>query len=71
MAKIEKEIWVARDKYYFDLFAYDCEPILQGNNYYPSCEESIGIMIPIDSSLFPEVTFKTGPKKYKIIVEEI
>ena len=69
MATIEKECWVARDKYYYDLFAYDSEPVLRGNNYYPSYEN--GMIIPIASNLFPEVTFKTGPKKYKITIEEI
>lgn len=69
MATIEKEIWIARDEYYYDLFAYDREPILQGNNYYPSDEDYT--MIALDSSLFPEVTFETGPKKYKITIEEI
>lgn len=69
MATIEKEIWVARDKYYYDLYAYDREPILQGNDYYPSDKDSI--LIALDSNLFPEVTFETGPKKYKITIEEI
>ena len=69
MAIIEKEIWVARDEYYYDLFAYSHEPILQGSDYYPSDEDYT--MIALDSSLFPEVTFETGPKKYKITIEEI
>lgn len=69
MATIEKEIWVARDDYYYDLFAYNHEPILHSNKYYPSGEDPT--MITLDSDLFPEVTFKTGPKKYKITIEEI
>ena len=71
MATIEREIWVARDRYYYDLFAYTHEPILKGNDYYPSPLDKTYTTIALDSSLFPEVTFETGPKKYKITIEEI
>ena len=70
MAIIEKEIWIARDGNPYNLWAFKNEPI-----HFPEYEdyrERPGERaITLDPLLFQDITYETGPKKYKITIEEI